>query len=116
MLKHNLSLSLFLYVCIISSHFRPAHQHYTDEAQKAETVPSVVSYIYIYIYGIGFHALDIVYVVSLDKYLVCSCSEARVFRKIYPQREDTGSTNFTSIMPGKGCIPSCRFFVTMTHS
>ena len=28
----------------ISSHFRPAHQHYTDEAQKAETVPSVVRY------------------------------------------------------------------------
>ena len=28
----------------ISSHFRPAHQHYTDEAHKAEMVPSVVRY------------------------------------------------------------------------
>ena len=27
-----------------SSHFHPAHQHYTDEAHKAETVPSVVIY------------------------------------------------------------------------
>ena len=37
-------------VTINTSYFHPAHQHYTDEAQKAETVPSVVSYIYIYIY------------------------------------------------------------------
>ncbi len=37
----------YIYI-YISSHFRPAHQHYTDEAQKAETVPSVVIYIYIY--------------------------------------------------------------------
>ena len=28
----------------------PRHQHCTDEAQKAETVLSAVSYIYIYIY------------------------------------------------------------------
>ena len=37
-------------VTINTSYFHPAHQHYTDEAQKAETVPSVVIYIYIYIY------------------------------------------------------------------
>ena len=40
-------------VTINTSYFHPAHQHYTDEAQKAETVPSVVMpsvYIYIYIY------------------------------------------------------------------
>jgi hypothetical protein len=37
-------------VTINTSYFHPAHQHYTDEAQKAETVPSVVSYIHIYIY------------------------------------------------------------------
>ena len=36
-------------VTINTSYFHPAHQHYTDEAQKAETVPSVVIYIYIYI-------------------------------------------------------------------
>ena len=29
-------------VTINTSYFHPAHQHYTDEAQKAETVPSVV--------------------------------------------------------------------------
>jgi hypothetical protein len=37
-------------VTINTSYFHPAHQHYTDEAQKAETVPSVVIYIYIYIF------------------------------------------------------------------
>ena len=37
-------------VTVNSSYFHPAHQHYTDEAHKAETVPSVVIYIYIYIY------------------------------------------------------------------
>jgi hypothetical protein len=37
-----------MYVCkaskvtVNSSYFHPAHQHYTDEAHKAETVPSVV--------------------------------------------------------------------------
>ena len=31
-------------VTVNSSHFHPAHQHYTDEAHKAETVPSVVRY------------------------------------------------------------------------
>jgi hypothetical protein len=36
-------------VTVNSSYFHPAHHHYTDEAQKAETVPSVVIYIYIYI-------------------------------------------------------------------
>ena len=36
-------------VTINTSYFHPAHQHYTDEAQKAETVPSVVRYIYTYI-------------------------------------------------------------------
>ena len=35
-------------VTINTSYFHLAHQHYTDEAQKAETVPSVVIY-YIYI-------------------------------------------------------------------
>ena len=29
-------------VTVNSSYFHPAHQHYTDEAHKAETVPSVV--------------------------------------------------------------------------
>ena len=29
-------------VTINTTYFHPAHQHYTDEAQKAETVPSVV--------------------------------------------------------------------------
>ena len=37
-------------VTINTSYFHPAHQHYTDEAQKAETVPSVYIYIYIYIW------------------------------------------------------------------
>ena len=37
-------------ITVNSSYFHPAHQHYTDEAHKAETVPSVVIYIYIYIY------------------------------------------------------------------
>jgi hypothetical protein len=36
-------------VTVNSSHFHPAHQHYTDEAHKAETVPSVVIYMYIYL-------------------------------------------------------------------
>ena len=27
-----------------SSYIHPAHQHYTDEAHQAETVPSVVRY------------------------------------------------------------------------
>ena len=31
-------------VTINTSYFHPAHQHYNDEAQKAETVPSVVRY------------------------------------------------------------------------
>ena len=31
-------------VTVNSSYFHPAHQHYTDEAHKAETVPSVVRY------------------------------------------------------------------------
>ena len=30
-------------VTINTSYFHPAHQHYTDEAHKAETVPSVVT-------------------------------------------------------------------------
>ena len=34
-------------VTVNSSYFHPAHQHYTDEAHKAETVPSVVIIIYI---------------------------------------------------------------------
>ena len=33
-------------VTINTSYFHPAHQHYTDEAQKDETVPSVVIYIF----------------------------------------------------------------------
>ena len=37
-------------VTVNSSYFHPARQHYTDEAHKAETVPSVAIYIYIYIY------------------------------------------------------------------
>ena len=36
-------------VTINTTFFHPAHQHYTDEVQKAETVPSVVYVIYIYI-------------------------------------------------------------------
>jgi hypothetical protein len=45
-------------VTINTSYFHPAHQHCTDEAQKAETVPSVYiyifnNYIYIYIYVVG---------------------------------------------------------------
>jgi hypothetical protein len=36
-------------VTVNSSHFHPAHQHYTDEAHKAE-MGTVCSYIYIYIY------------------------------------------------------------------
>ena len=31
-------------VTINTSYFHPAQQHYTDEAQKAETVPSLVRY------------------------------------------------------------------------
>jgi hypothetical protein len=31
-------------VTVNSSYFHPAHQYYTDEAHKAETVPSVVRY------------------------------------------------------------------------
>jgi hypothetical protein len=31
-------------VTVNSSYFHLAHQHYTDEAHKAETVPSVVRY------------------------------------------------------------------------
>ena len=41
-------------VTINTNYFHPAHQHYTDEAQKAETVPYIYIYIdiyrYIYIY------------------------------------------------------------------
>ena len=37
-------------VTVNSSYFHPAHQHYTDEAHKAETVPSACSYIYICLY------------------------------------------------------------------
>ena len=29
-------------ITVNSSYFHPAHQHYTDEAHKAETVPSAV--------------------------------------------------------------------------
>ena len=32
----------------LKAHLYPRHQHCTDEAQKAETVLSAVSYIYIY--------------------------------------------------------------------
>jgi len=35
------------------------HQHCTDEAQKAETVLSAVSYIYIYIYITHTHTLSL---------------------------------------------------------
>jgi hypothetical protein len=38
-------------VTVNSSYFHPAHQHYTDEAHKAETVPSVVIYIYMELTG-----------------------------------------------------------------
>ena len=37
------------------------HQHCTDEAQKAETVLSAVSYIYIYIY-IYIYAVSYIYI------------------------------------------------------
>ena len=47
LMSHNREASK---VTIYKSYFHPAHQHYTDEAHKAETVPSVVIYIYIYIY------------------------------------------------------------------
>jgi hypothetical protein len=45
LMSHNREASK---VTIYRSYFHPAHQHYTDEAHKAETVPSVVIYIYIY--------------------------------------------------------------------
>ena len=48
----------------------PRHQHCTDEAQKAETVPSAVSYIYIYISSVRLVDLYIL----LDD-LVCSIVE-----------------------------------------
>ena len=35
---------------VLKANLHPRHQHCTDEAQKAETVLSAVSYIYIYIY------------------------------------------------------------------
>jgi hypothetical protein len=44
LMSHNREASK---VTVNSSYFHPAHQHYTDEAHKAETVPSVVIYIYI---------------------------------------------------------------------
>ena len=34
----------------LKANLHPTHKHCTDEAQKAETVLSAVSYIYIYIY------------------------------------------------------------------
>ena len=47
LMSHNCEASK---VTVNSSYFHPAHLHYTDEAHKAETVPSVYIYIYIYIY------------------------------------------------------------------
>ena len=41
LMSHNREASK---VTVNSSYFHPAHQHYTDEAHKAETVPSVVRY------------------------------------------------------------------------
>jgi hypothetical protein len=41
LMSHNRETSK---VTVNSSYFHPAHQHYTDEAHKAETVPSVVRY------------------------------------------------------------------------
>ena len=46
LMSHNREASK---VTVNSSYFHPAHQHYTDEAHKAETVPSVVNTCYIYI-------------------------------------------------------------------
>ena len=44
------------------------HQHCTDEAQKAETVLSAVSYIYIYIYKLtGNRLVCIECSISLDR-------------------------------------------------
>ena len=50
-----ISIYIYIYICgklevaFIASP-SSQHQHCTDEAQKAETVLSAVSYIYIYIY------------------------------------------------------------------
>ena len=41
LMSHNREASK---VTVNSSYFHPAHQHYTDEAHKAETVPFVVRY------------------------------------------------------------------------
>ena len=41
LMSHNREASK---VTVNSSYFHPAHQHFTDEAHKAETVPSVVRY------------------------------------------------------------------------
>ena len=41
--QYCLQLVIYIYIYIY-----PRHQHCTDEAQKAETVLSAVSYIYIY--------------------------------------------------------------------
>jgi hypothetical protein len=49
LMSHNREASK---VTVNRSYFHPAHQHYTDEAHKAETVPSVVIYIYIYELGL----------------------------------------------------------------
>ena len=35
----------------LKAYLHPSYQHCTDEAQKAETVLSAVSYIYIYIFS-----------------------------------------------------------------
>jgi hypothetical protein len=51
-------------VTVNSSYFHPAHQHYTDEAQKAETVPSVVIYIYIYMEKRSYCCKDLYYTIN----------------------------------------------------
>jgi hypothetical protein len=51
-------------VTINTSYFHPAHQHYTDEAQKAETVPSVVIYIYIYMEKRSYCCKDLYYTIN----------------------------------------------------
>ena len=63
-------------VTVNSSYFHPAHQHYTDEAHKAETVPSVYIYIYVYVYVYVYIYIYIytlyIYIILRSVYMVLS--------------------------------------------
>ena len=77
------------------------HQHCTDEAQKAETVLSAVSYIYIYIY---------IYNMLLSLFCACQYFAIIIIQLLFSRRRRSVFSLLSNATPVGACVQNgdCR--------